>query len=378
MFSILLIALVVAALGNEEESEGKRIAFLLISQDKYMDMNATFHLVSGNVSYTFEFRFLFSDYNFTASVSVNDSVHESRQLASLKSKIKHSNLLLEITLLKRYGYLLSLSNPLELLSQKHLFVVNNTEINSINEMGWKFVRIGKRLWSNLKRLAVSVAGEVSSERILKIDNDVERILNSTWTTKVNRSFEIRESRQGKVSSKSTGCVSFYFGEDCVCNVSVNDDCKVPQEIFPEDVEAKSDAEHGFCQQEWLYYLLALFLVGTIILAYLCPKGYFKPCAPYCSGHRSNEETHSNPAYSSTGFQSTDLPRRQEPAFPHGSLPRADGTSRESVNSEYFQMSDLARSPEAPAAGDCEGDANYSRLQHITKVPVLEGHYDSCL
>ncbi|XP_047493947.1 uncharacterized protein LOC125042390 [Penaeus chinensis] len=375
MFSILLIAFVVTALGNGEEREGvafiigKRIAFLAIAPtEKYIDMDATFHLVSGKDSYKFEFKFRFSDFQFTASVSVN----ETRQLTSPDSGIECKKLLLEITLLEPQVVLLSLCCPRKLVFWKYL-CVQTPKMNSISEMRWKFDNIYRK---RLKVMAASVAGEGSSEIILKTGN-VEQILNSTITTNVKNSLEIQESLQGEVSPESNGCVSFHFREDSVCDVRRDDDCKVLAEIITKDV-----AKYGFGQQRWLY-LLTLLPVGFIILAYLYPKGYFKPCVPYCLGHRSSspecEGTHSNSAYSSfEGLQSTDLPRPQEPAFPHGSLPSADRESRESINSDYFRMSDLARSPEAPAAGDCEGDADYSRLQHITRVPVLEGHYDSCL
>ncbi|XP_037794890.1 uncharacterized protein LOC119590174 [Penaeus monodon] len=368
MFSILLIAFVAASLGKKEE--GQRIAFLAMTPpEKSTDICATFHLLSGdNTSYIFEFKFLFSDLSFTASVSVNESI---------RWEFEHGNLLLEIIRLKPHGFLLSFGYPRHLLSRKDVFVETETEMNSIYETRWIFNRLGTSPGEWMRVMAVSVAGEEIS---LKIGNGDEQTLNSTRKTNVNVGLEIKESLQGEVSSESKACVSFHFRKDDNCDIRRDDECKVLAEIFPKNGEDESVPKCGFWQHHWLY-LLTLLSFGTVILAYLCPKDYIKPCVPYSSRHHSSlpecEGTHSNSAaHSLESLQSTNLPRPEDLAFPHGSLPHADGTSRESINSEYFTMSDLARSPEAQAAGDCEGDAAYSHLQHITAVPVGEGNYDT--
>nr|XP_027220656.1 uncharacterized protein LOC113812930 [Penaeus vannamei] len=357
MFSILLVAFVVAALGKEKG--GIRVAFLAMAPTiKSNDMKATFHLMSAdNTSCSFEFKFLFSDGVVKVSVLMN----ERRKLPSLELKIK--NLLFEIVQLKPNGFLLSLDYPYGLLSRKDVFVETETEMNSISGTSWKFEKLGSGHGEWVKVMAVSVAGEAIS---LKIGSDDERTLNTTQPTKVSGSFEIKESLQGEGASKSNSCASFHFRNDGVCDFRKSDVCEALYEIFPKNDEIRP--KDGFWRQNWHCLLILLFF------AYLCFKGYCKSCVPCSSCHRTSspksEGTHSIPSQPSfTSHQNTNLAR------PQVSLPRSDATSRESINSEYFRMSDLAKSPETPAAGDCRNDGDYSRLQHITAVPILEGHYD---
>ncbi|XP_042866857.1 uncharacterized protein LOC122249791 [Penaeus japonicus] len=379
VFSILLMASFVAAVGGAREEAG-RLAFLaMVLKKNTGDMRAMFHAVSENeTSYRFEFRFLFTDRSASVSVKENEAI-----ILTSESTLEDRPLLLEITQPTSRGFFVSLRYPSNALEGWSIFVETETEIQPISETEWTFDGIRSRFGEWLRAMVVSGAGEEIS---VETGNGTERKLNSTGKVKVDQHLAIRDSLQSEGSSSASKCVSFHFRNDDVCEVKEEEDCKALDELTPCSVGGNDEIEKGFWQQQVWICLSVLFSLAILLLALLFFKGHLKPCSPPAEDINSYASFVSlpninfNPSqgqWQARVEQGGRAPAHETP-LTRGSLLHSDAEngSKESVNSEYFRIkSEVAASPEAPTADDCSDDAVYSHLVRLTTVPFLDGIYE---